>query len=154
MNTNRTYSPAEICQIFNVSKSTLLRWERDGILPPIGRGMKSDQRQYTQSHVRTISEKLKAQLVRQYSRSSEMQDIEGLKKIHEVSGLQKIIRGDLIGLYELAEFSRLSPEAILQLAQIAIEEYEPASSTFSEIMKVVTQQSSKLNQQGASLEEV
>src|ERR1035438_3897641 len=50
----RRYTPAEICEIFAVSKSTLFRWEQEAVIPPVPRDEKH-QRLYTSEHVRAIS---------------------------------------------------------------------------------------------------
>ena len=54
---DRTYSTAEICDMFGVSKSTLFRWERDGLLPSVDRDV-NGQRQYSQIHLEAISGRL------------------------------------------------------------------------------------------------
>lgn len=152
MTTDRIYSPAEICEMFGISKSTLFRWERDGLLPPVGRDL-SNQRQYTQEHVRAISRRQKEQLSEQFKRVVETEDGAGLMEIAEAVSLRKFLGGDMTGLYELAEYPRLPSEVIRQLLRIALEQYEPGEGTFCEIIRAVWEQSCKLGRPEGAFEE-
>jgi DNA-binding transcriptional MerR regulator len=138
------YSPVDICQIFDISKSTLLRWEREGSLNEIKRDIKTGEREYTQADSHIIYEKLTDQLRHQYERSLEAGDTEATLRIHERAALQRLVQGDIfIGLETLAELDHLSDEAILQLLQIATEHYAPTDSAFCKILEVAYKQSFK-----------
>lgn len=141
----RTYSPVEICNIFSISKSTLLRWEREGFLIGVKRDIKSGERMYSGEHVKAISQRQIGQLGKQYSASAEVDDLDGLMKIHEMSALRKVIQGNMIGLTELENLSLLSSDGIRQLVQIATEQYEPADPSYWQILKVASKQSRKLS---------
>lgn len=61
--------------------------------------------------------------------------------IHKNVSLLKFFNGDIIGLYELSEYTHISPEIILLLLKIAIDKYEPGDPVFCEIMKVIVKHS-------------
>ena len=48
-----TYSTAEVWQLLRISKSTLFRWEKDGLITPPDRDLRQ-QRQYTIDHIREV----------------------------------------------------------------------------------------------------
>jgi DNA-binding transcriptional MerR regulator len=146
MSEDRKYSPVEVCQIFAISKSTLLRWEREGLLVGIKRDVKTGQREYSQSDIQVISQRLESQLSRQYDRSAEAEDTVAMMRIHEVLALRKIIQGDLTGLDELTNIE-MSSENILHLLQIAKEQYEPVNPTFCNIIRVVWEQCKRISTQ-------
>lgn len=141
------YSPVEICQIFGISKSTLLRWEREGVLKDIKRDIRTGEREYSQEDIHVIYERLAEQLSLQYKRSLEAGDTEAALRIHERTALQRLIQGEVfIGLQTLNALDHLSKEAIDQLLQIAREQYEPADPAYCRILRVASEQSCKLSQ--------
>ena len=85
-----TYSTAEICEMFGISKSTLFRWEREGLLPPISRDL-SGQRLYTQKHLNAISERQKKQLGKRYASAIASNDQNSLAQISEALALRKFL---------------------------------------------------------------
>lgn len=152
MSGERVYSPNDICKMFNISKSTLFRWEQEEWFPRVSRDLRG-QRQYTQAHIQAISEKQKEQLSKQFGRAADVENNATLEGIAQAISLHKFLEGDMTGLYELAEYPRLPPDIILQLAQRALERYTPADKAFCEIMQVVWKQSCKLSQTDAAREE-
>jgi DNA-binding transcriptional MerR regulator len=144
MNNDWVYSPAEICEMFSISKSTLFRWEREGWFPRVGRDL-TGQRQYTQDHLRAISQKQKEQLAKQFERAAGTEDDAGLREIAEAVSLRKFLEGDMTGLYELAEYPQLSLQNIRQLLRTAMERCEPGEGIFCEIIRVVWEQGCKLS---------
>jgi len=146
MTTHRIYSPAEVCGMFNVSKSTLFRWERDGLLPPVGRDL-SGQRRYTDEHLRVLAERQVEKLSRQFKWAAERDaDLSVHLNVLESHSLTKFVyKGDLTGLYELAEYPRLSPHAIRELLQVALDQYGPEDPVFAEIVRVAADQTGKLH---------
>ena len=138
-----TYSTAEICEMFGISKSTLFRWEREGQLPPISRDI-SGQRLYTQEHLNAISERQKKQLGKRYASAIAANDQNSLLQISEALALRKFLEGDIIGLYELAELDSISEETLRQLMQIGLEQYAPNDKTFCEIIRVLWEHSREM----------
>ena len=53
-NKETSFSPAEICEWFSIPRTTLFRWEKDGIIPPTERHGSRGDRIYRQDHVRRI----------------------------------------------------------------------------------------------------
>ena len=139
MSDNRVYSTAEICEMFDISKSTLFRWEREGILDPVQRDI-SNQRQYGQEHITAISEIQKEKLSKRYERAMTRGNANGVLKIAEAVSLRKFLEQDMTGLYELAEMRDVSGDTLKQLMKIALEEYDPDDEIFCEIVRVLWEQ--------------
>jgi DNA-binding transcriptional MerR regulator len=144
---NFTYTPAELCDMLNISKSTLFRWEREGVLPSPTRDQ-SDQRHgriYTQEHVQAIGQKQKEQFERQYEQASKDRswDSRSLKDLLETNSLRKFLEGNDIGLRELREYDQLLPKTIRTLLQVTLEQCEPEDDIFYGIIQVVYEQSYK-----------
>ncbi len=142
MNPERVYSPAEICNLFNISKSTLFRWEGEPGFPLVDRDL-ANNRQYTQEHIQFISTRQKEQLARQY-RLAAQSDNEGsvprMQQIHEALSLRKFLSGDLTGLRELAELSALTPRTIRHLLQIALDQKDLQGEVFCQIIDAIWRQ--------------
>ncbi|HKR14408.1 MAG TPA: MerR family DNA-binding transcriptional regulator [Pyrinomonadaceae bacterium] len=145
MEPERTYSPVEICEMFGISKSTLLRWEREGIISSVKRDPNSDQRQYTQQNVRKISQQLARQLIRQFSRTVETDNLEETRRAYEALYMWKFFQGEPTSLDALENYPGLSAESIRKLCRIGLESYEPSSPTFHRIACVIAKQSEKLS---------
>lgn len=146
MGRDRVYSTAEICQMLRISKSTLFRWEREQMLPPVGRDL-TNQRQYTHEHVQTIRVRRMKQLGERIEQTDRMADDAALQEIWEAITLHKFLGGNLLGLDELAGYRRLSPETIVQLLQVAIEHHEVGSETFCTLLQVALEKSRVLQQE-------
>ena len=143
---DRVYSTAEICQMFQISKSTLFRWEREQLLPPVGRDL-MNQRQYTQEHLQAIRGRRMKQLGARLEQTDRLKDDAALQEIWEAITLHKFLGGNLLGLDELAGYRRLAPETILQLLQVAIDQEEIGSDAFCRILQVALDKSLVLNQE-------
>jgi DNA-binding transcriptional MerR regulator len=140
---DRTYSTAEICEMFGVSKSTLFRWERDGFLPSVDRDV-NGQRQYSQIHLEAISGRLIKRLGKEMVQAATRENDQALQALTEAVSLRKFLAGDETGLRELAEYDRLPPDTILQLLRVAIERSRPGDPLFCDILKVALDQSCQL----------
>jgi DNA-binding transcriptional MerR regulator len=157
----RALSPALVCSIFDINKSTLLRWEREGILPPARRDVLSRQneRRYTVEDVKAIAEKTSVRLkhqIDQLTKDGERQaqsnravradadTLSGLRALFETYSLHKFVAGKPIGLVELRQYEVLLPSTVTHLVRVALELYDPAEPIFADIMEVVAQQSRKL----------
>ena len=143
-----TYTPSEVCDMLNISKSTLFRWEREGALPPPARDQ-SDLRHgrvYTSEHIQAIGQKQKEQLGKQYEQASKDRswDRRSLQELLETNSLRKFLEGNEVGLRELREHDQLLPKTIRSLLQVAIEQCEPEDDIFCDIIQVVYEQSRKL----------
>lgn len=145
MEPERTYSPVEICEMFGISKSTLLRWEREGIISSVKRDPNSDQRQYTQQNVRKIGQQLARQLVRQFSRTVETDSMEEARRAYEALYMWKFFQGEPNSLDALENYPGLSAESIRKLCRIGLERYEPSSPMFHRIASVIAKQSEELS---------
>jgi DNA-binding transcriptional MerR regulator len=136
-----TYTPAEICQIVGISKSTLFRWEEEQAFPRVPRDRESqDQRLYTQEHINYINRRL---LNKQYKHAADRGDIKALDEIHEEMSIRKFIAGDTIGLNELSNYDQLKPRTISTLLQIASERFTPGEETFCKIIELVQEKACK-----------
>lgn len=145
MSKERTFSPVEICEMFGISKSTLLRWEREGIISAVRRNPSNDQRLYTQEDIRKIGQQLSRQIERQFSRTVETDDPEESEKAYENLYMWKFFQEEPYALEALENYPRLSADSIKKLCHIGLEKYDPYSSTFHRIAKVIAEQSKKLS---------
>lgn len=134
-----TYSPAQVAEMFNVSKSTLYRWEREGKLPRPARDLRG--RQYGREELRVIAQLAEIEpLKRRIHQVYELDDpaaTEALEDLAEKLSLDKFVMlHDLTGLYELAERPKLKSETIRRLLQEALQ-YEPTDEVFKEIIRII-----------------
>jgi DNA-binding transcriptional MerR regulator len=138
---NRSYTPAEVGDMFGISKSTLLRWENEGAIPPIERDDRNqNRRMYSLSHLKAISEMVKRRLRSQYRWAAGAGDQAGLEHIHESLSLMKFMAGDRLGLHELKEIPSLRPFTISQLLRSALEDYGPDDESFVLIIDIIHKQ--------------
>jgi hypothetical protein len=127
--------------MFNISKSTLFRWEHEDWFPPVGRDL-NNKRQYTWEHIQAITMKRNR---RQFEQAASAEDEVRLGEIWgESLSLHKFIyMGDATGLQELAEYPGLAPETTRQLLRAALEDYEPGDETFCQILRVILEKNCK-----------
>jgi DNA-binding transcriptional MerR regulator len=55
---HRSYKAKEICETFDISKATLFRWEREGLITGVGRDWRN-WRLYTEKNRREIERLIK-----------------------------------------------------------------------------------------------
>ncbi len=138
MKKDKKYLPVEIYKMFDISKSTLFRWEKEAGFPPLERG-DNGERQYDQNHVRWIGEKKVARLKRQYQFAIKAEDLDRMEEIQTLLTKYKVLYlEDPTGLDELP-FHRYDEETLKDLLQKATE-YESASSAFQAIVAAVYKQ--------------
>jgi DNA-binding transcriptional MerR regulator len=153
---NSHYSPAEVCELFDISKSTLLRWEREGTLPAPSRNA-ADQREprvYSQRDVQIIARKQEDELgakyqaasrrLDEYKRDGREHNLERLQELMQLRSLRKFLAGNDLGLAELSEYPHLQPRALRVLLRLALEHSSPEEPVFAHILRVVAEQSAKL----------
>ena len=136
----RVYSTVEICHMLQISKSTLFRWEREQLLPPVGRDL-MNQRQYTDAHVQAIRARRLKQLGARLEYSDRVKDDAALQEIWEAITLYKFLGGNVLGLDELAGYRRLSPATIRQLLEVALNDYDVGSDIFCKILHIALEKS-------------
>jgi DNA-binding transcriptional MerR regulator len=139
------FSPAEVCELFGISKSTLLRWERDGLMSSVRRNPNNDQRIYTQEDIRRIVQQLTRQLHMQFVRTVQTDNDEQIERAYETLYFWKFLQGEPHSLEALDNFPRLSADVIRKLCRIGLERNEPSSPTFQKVAAVIANQSKKLN---------
>jgi DNA-binding transcriptional MerR regulator len=135
------YSPAQVCKKFNISKSTLLRWEANGRIPAPHRNLRGERR-YTQEHYQAIARFVQLrQHGKRYAQimAEEAQDAHTeLERLGEANALFKFVNlHDVTGLVELREYAPLQPATIRQLLQAAVNDYDPGEKRFWDILDVV-----------------
>ncbi len=138
MKKNKKYLPVEIYKMFDISKSTLFRWEKEEGFPPLERG-DNGERQYDQNHVRWIGEKKVARLKRQYQFAIKAEDLERMEEILTLLTKYKVLYlEDPTGLDELPfhEYDEETLKALLQKAT----EYESSDPAFQAIIRAVYKQ--------------
>ncbi len=152
-----SFSPAEVCELFDISKSTLLRWEREGILPPPDRSTSKgrDTRVYTQRDLHIIAKRQEEESTKQYLRNDRLaeqrkratgtRNVERLRELMQMDSLRKFLQGDEAGLAELAEYDNLQGSVLTRLLKLALYHCTPQDPTFSRITAVVYLHSCKLS---------
>src|ERR1700730_10592989 len=123
-----TLSPAEICQVFGISKATLLRWEREGDIPAADRNAR-EERRYSAAHTQAIASNL-------YSRAARSSNAGALEELTEVSSLCKLLAGNELGLDELEEKPSLSERTIKGLLSLALQ-LGTSDKEFARIIEVL-----------------
>ncbi len=138
MKKEKKYLPVEIYKMFDISKSTLFRWEKEDDFPPLERG-DNGERQYNHEHIHWIGEKKVARLKRQYRLAIKAEDEERMKEVHGMLTKYKVLYLDNeTGLDEL-QFQTLTPETIKALLLEAAN-YELTDPTFIKIITAVYKQ--------------
>lgn len=128
------YSPAEVCELLGISRSTLFRWEAEGKIPPPDRDYLGN-RQYTSEHVEAL---LRVLIERTAERKGpDFAKKQKLGEYLQLHSLYKFINSqDIIGLRELAEHESLASKTIHRLLQEALK-YDPADDFFKRIIALV-----------------
>jgi len=138
MTTKTTFSPAEICEMFGIVKTTLFRWEADKKLSPVRRKL-NKEREYTKTHVKEIAHMHIETLSQLYERAAEAEDPQQMAKIHEALTMTKILYlDDPSGVTELAQQIPLTDKVIQQLLKKATET-STNDRLFREIIEVLHQ---------------
>ena len=138
MKSDKKYLPVEIYKMFDISKSTLFRWEKEEGFPPLERG-DNGERQYDQSHVRWIGDKKVARLTRQYKFAIKAEDLERMEEIQTLLTKYKVLYlEDPTGLNELP-FHHYDEETLKDLLQKATE-YASSDPVFQAIIAAVYKQ--------------
>jgi DNA-binding transcriptional MerR regulator len=137
----KIYIPSQICEKFGIVKSTLFRWEREGLIPIPDRDLRGG-RQYSQLHISAIG-----QYIQQNQHRKRFEQIlikktneskRDLKVLGEENALFKFIHlKDFTGLAELKEYAQLKESTVHQLIRTASEDYTPKDDIFWEIIELV-----------------
>lgn len=112
-----TLSPAELCEVLDIAKGTLLRWEREGRIPRAIRDV-SGERRYGPAHIQAIAEKV---LSSRYAHAARSEDYDAIGELDEALALCKFLQGRETGLDSLGEAPRLSDRTIKRLLSHALE---------------------------------
>jgi DNA-binding transcriptional MerR regulator len=133
----KRYTPAEVCEIFDISKSTLFRWEKEGRISSPDRDLRQ-QRWYTQGHMAEIGRLLFRRQAQQLANTEHQPGAEQrMDALHEQISLNKFaVLGDIRGLYELAERETLAKATIRQLL-LEASRRDPSDEAFRWIVKRV-----------------
>jgi DNA-binding transcriptional MerR regulator len=138
MKSDKKYLPVDIYTMFDISKSTLFRWEKEEDFPPLERG-DNGERQYNQTHVEWIGNKKVARLTRQYKFAIKAEDLERMEEIQTLLTKYKVLYlQDETGLAEL-QYHRYSEETLREILKKATE-YESGDPAFQAIIAAVYKQ--------------
>jgi DNA-binding transcriptional MerR regulator len=138
MKSDKKYIPVEIYKMFDISKSTLFRWEKEEGFPPLERG-DNGERQYNHLHVKWIGEKKVARLKRQYKFAIKAEDLERMEEIQTLLTKYKVLYlEDATGLEEL-QFHHYDEETLKDLLEKATE-YESSDPAFQAIIAAIYKQ--------------
>jgi len=138
MKKDKKYLPVDIYTMFDVSKSTLFRWEKEEGFPSLERG-DNGERLYNQEHIRWFGEKKVERLKRQYHFAIKAEDLDRMEEIQSLLTKYKVLYlEDPTGLVEL-EYHRYSDDTIKQLLEKATD-YETSDPAFRQIISAVYKQ--------------
>lgn len=126
--------PNDVCELFGISKATLLRWEREGVIRSPMRDS-SGHREYDKELVLEIAAIHLKRLTEQYSQASKTENEKQLARIHHAVRRLKFVQGDIRGTYELVA-EDTDPHAIAQYIGLLLLLYEPDSSFFARSMSI------------------
>jgi DNA-binding transcriptional MerR regulator len=131
-----TFTPAEVCAVLEISKSTLLRWERDGQIPAADRD-RNGERHYSPAHVAAIAGKA---LEARFELATRSNHKSSLDRAWEALSLLKFLSGQSVGLSELKEYRELSPRTLRELLLRAAE-LDPDDEQYPAVIGVVAKHS-------------
>jgi hypothetical protein len=134
---DHTLSPAELCEVLDIAKSTLLRWEREGKIPPAIRDV-SGERRYGPAHIKAITEKVFSP---RYANAAGSDDASTIGQLDEALNLCKFLQGSEIGLDYLGEKPGLSDRTLKGLLSRALD-FKPSEEKkqLAEVIRVVWKQ--------------
>jgi hypothetical protein len=129
---------ALVCDTLGISKSTLFRWEREGLIPPPARDqLRNRQRQYSAEDFK----KLQARLLKgAFASAFRENDLKAQTEALETLYVQKAVAGDPVGIEELRAFAAyqvLSASTTKHLLRFAYENLETSDPDFESIVRVV-----------------
>jgi hypothetical protein len=102
----KEFQTQEVCQMFNISRSTLFRMEKEKILGEVERDVSGDRRIYKLDNLNKIRE---IKLSKQYNTAAKADDDKKMKKVLEIDALYRAIYfDDDSGFSELLEMKDLS----------------------------------------------
>jgi len=126
---HRPLSTAEVCDLFQISRSTLFRWEnKPGVRPSRDRRA---QRQYGPEALAAIRERCITSWV------EGSRDLDTMATALEHLFLAKMHSNELVGLVELRELARatpLAPTTVKKLLGFAMERLDPDDQEFELIL--------------------
>jgi DNA-binding transcriptional MerR regulator len=131
MSMENTLSPARVCEILSISKSTLLRLERDEEIPAADRAS-SGERRYG-------GKQLEAIVGRKFAHASNSENVLALDEWTEKLALCKFLQGNETGLTELEERPRLSERTLKEMLSRALQ-LSPSDDQFAKIVRLVCSQ--------------
>lgn len=121
---DRTYTPAEVCELFDVARTTLFRWEEQDEIPKALR--KENERFYTQEHMRSIEVLMRKRLREEINAASRYDPDEEhptFDQLERLCRLEVVSPGDqehgLRTLYALSKRDRLSQKTLDLLIKLA-----------------------------------
>lgn len=138
MNKEKTYRPVDLYTMFDISKSTLFRWERGKDCPPVKRS-DSGEREYTQEHVRWLGEKKYARIKRQYELAIQNEDEARMEALHRLMTKYKVLYLENDTGYAELQHHILSPETIRELLLEAAD-HAPDEEAFKKIITAIYKQ--------------
>jgi DNA-binding transcriptional MerR regulator len=133
------FSPAQICQMFKIAKTTLFRWEQEKKISPTSRKL-NGEREYTQDHIREIAAIQQEVLARQYEQACLAEDDARIGLIEaEMTRLKTLYLDSNNGLIELAERNAV-PDILRHDLLVKASDLTPDDPTYKEIIELLYRQ--------------
>ncbi len=131
------FSTNDVCEFFNISKSTLFRWEKEARIGPIKRS--AGERVYLNADLSKI---IQLKLAALYEKAARLDNAEEIHEIDYKKSLYKIFCGNKIGLDELREYNykkkEFPPDDIKLLLKFTIDRYNPNEPYFVQVIDLVS----------------
>lgn len=150
------FSTKEVCEYFNLPRSSLFRWEKEGQLDLIPRDagdVESEKasnikrRKYFNEQLDTISQLVSRRKIKKIyngvNNKDETTAISELIRAQQDNTVHKVISKNETGLMELYELrnsgGRLSSSNIIRLLKYAIRSYDPFEEEFISIIETINE---------------
>lgn len=133
----KTYSPSEICNIFQIAKTTLYRWEDEGKISSIPRKI-TGEREYTDEHIAEIAKIQLENLYRESSYASKSENKARMEQILRANSLIKALYlNDLTGIRELKEYPESLSKKTIRDLLLKAADLDPSDRMFEGILELV-----------------
>ena len=143
------YTPAEICELFDIARTTLFRWEKEGVMPAVARDKKGN-RIYTDKHLKSIGQKVTRRLkelaeqiqfsIGKLGKGDSEEESINLDNLYcEYSYMSYIINRDATRLVELKERAKNGrlPEDIRTRILEYVSRIHPYNESYFDLMDVL-----------------
>ena len=136
------FAPADVCAIFGFSKSTLFRYERDGVFPPVPRASHADERTYLAEHLDAIATRRLHDLFQSAHRA---EDEKKLQRTMELRGaLRLLVDGSDDSFDWIEQLPTLGEETLRFLLRFVLPMWQVGDRRFNHTLRLILCHSEQL----------